>query len=549
MLFTSALFYAFIGLILIILLIFSFLSLLPFENFLSKIFRTTFHFTTCLRKKRFSLYNLDDLYSSTKFGHYNTFLLSTSLLFYGLLNGKMLLLLLAVITWDFILAKSIYASKISHKKYYLFVSLSLNLGILFFYKYAAFIAKECLNICRNMIDAYAFNSIGWNFSLQSLSFFSSLDGVILPLGISFFTFQSLSYTIDVYRGKVVPTKSWTDYALYVSFFPQLVAGPIVKAKDFLPQIYNRLAWAEIPLFSAISWIAMGLIKKSILADRLATIVDSIFLSPNALDWSFICLGVLSYTIQIFLDFSGYSDIAIGLALLFGFRLPTNFNMPYLSSSFSEFWNRWHITLSSWLRDYLYIPLGGNRIGKFYSYRNLFIVMLLGGIWHGASWNFLVWGGLHGILLAIERMFWRSDKSRKFSDLENSSLGTKKSYLLKTKSHFLDYLQKAFSVAFVFLVTNFLWIFFRSPNWEITRIIFSKIFSLEAGLTMPYSWKIELLTILAIVMLGHFAGIKKFHPENWEKIPLRFEYSLLLAIITIGIALLSVTGKPFIYFVF
>jgi alginate O-acetyltransferase complex protein AlgI len=478
---------------------------------------------------------------TSKNKQFNLYLLSISLIFYGLLNGKFLFLLLAIVTWDYFLSKRIYMSNKKHKKAYLYASLLLNLGILFFYKYAHFLAKECLEVVNKM---FIILGAHWGIGISGFSlgsYFTYLDGILLPLGISFFTFQSLSCTIDVYRGKVSPAKSWTDYALYVSFFPQLVAGPIVKAKEFLPQIYKRLKWEDIPLFSAISWIVLGLVKKSILADRLATIVDSVFLDPNALDWAFVGLGVLSYTIQIFLDFSGYSDIAIGIALLFGFRLPKNFNMPYLSSSFSEFWNRWHITLSSWLRDYLYIPLGGNRIGKFQSYRNLFVVMLLGGIWHGASWNFLVWGGLHGMLLAIERMFWKSKPS---NELVNPELD-----LRKSNKVYLILLRKIFAVALVFIITNLLWIFFRSPNWETTTLIFHKFLALESGVAMPYSWKIEVYSILAIVILGHIAGLKKVHPEHWERIPLRYEYSLILALLTIGLTLLSVNGKPFIYFVF
>ena len=235
--------------------------------------------------------------------------------------------------------------------------------------------------------------------------FTPLD-IFLPVGISFFTFQSLSYTLDVYRRELKPLSSLLDYAFYVSFFPQLVAGPIVRARDFVPQIRRPLFVSSEMFGQGIFFIVSGLFKKAVISDYISnqfcgthflTIRDFIRVWRNL-------FGVYGYALQIYCDFSGYSDMAIGLALLLGFHFPLNFNSPYKAESVTDFWHRWHISLSTWLRDYLYISLGGNRKGKIRTYVNLMLTMLLGGLWHGASWNFIVWGGLHGAALAVHKYF-------------------------------------------------------------------------------------------------------------------------------------------------
>lgn len=459
---------------------------------------------------------------------FNAFLLFSSLLFYFILNSSFFPILISVVSWDFLLALLIsrYPSK---KKIFLFFSISLNLGTLFFFKYAQFIALNVIEIINKMTNN------GHLFNLQEE--ISGMDW-ILPLGISFFIFQSMSYTIDVYRGTIRPCSSWFDYCLYVSFFPQLVAGPIVKAKEFLPQVYERLSWTQVPLISAFSWIALGFFKKAVLADRLAEIVDFAYLNPNALDWSFGFISVLAYSFQIFLDFSGYSDIAIGIALLFGFRLPKNFNLPYLSSSFSEFWNRWHISLSSWLKDYLYISLGGNRVSALLTYRNLLLVMLLGGLWHGANWNFVIWGGSHGFFLAIERFFFDRIKLRPFqakNDLWNQVLQL--------------VIYKLFPTLIVFSVTSILWVFFRSPNLNIALDMINRILTLQSGINLPYAMLSSFFFVFLCLSVGHIAGKCKIHPEFWENTPFQFRHALVFSTIAILITLLSKPGKPFIYFVF
>lgn len=458
----------------------------------------------------------------------NALLLFFSLIFYFILNKIFILILLSVVTWDYYLGKSMEASS-DRKKVFLSASICLNMGTLLLFKYAYFISNNILKLIFNVTEIKFLNDC--NNSLESIEW-------VLPLGISFFIFQSMSYTIDLYRGIIKPSKSWMDYCLYVSFFPQLVAGPIVKAKEFLPQLYERIAWNQVPLFSAFSWIALGFFKKAVLADRLAEIVDFAYGNVSALDWSFALISILSYSFQIFLDFSGYSDIAIGIALLFGFRLSKNFNLPYLSNSFSEFWNRWHISLSSWLKDYLYIPLGGNRIGSLLTYRNLFLVMLLGGLWHGASWNFVMWGGLHGCLLALERFFF--DKKIKITEnLKESSFAKFKSIII----------YKLFPTLLVFSLTTLLWVLFRAPDFSTAMEMFSKVFNLDSGLKLPYTFLTSFSLVFLFLSVGHIAGKCKIHPEYWENAPFKIKHGLAFAIIAIAITLLARPGKPFIYFVF
>jgi alginate O-acetyltransferase complex protein AlgI len=247
----------------------------------------------------------------------------------------------------------------------------------------------------------------FNFFILSFSAVFKISNVgalniILPVGISFYTFQSLSYTIDVYRKKIEPVKEFTKLALYIAFFPQLVAGPIVRAADFLPQLEEDRTVSFNNLKTGIQIFIFGLFKKIIIADWLSVFVDDVFKTPNAFHAVSLLLAVIAYSIQIYFDFSGYSDMAIGCAKCFGYDFNRNFNLPYLSRNISEFWKRWHISLSSWLKEYLYIPLGGNKKGALRTYINNMITMLLGGLWHGASWTFVFWGGLHGLALCIHK---------------------------------------------------------------------------------------------------------------------------------------------------
>ena len=231
--------------------------------------------------------------------------------------------------------------------------------------------------------------------------------ILLPAGISFYTFKSMSYTIDVFRGSLKPCRSWLDYATFITFFPELIAGPIVRGSVFLPQMDRVIGPTMDRVASGASMFLQGLVKKLFVADRMAVVADAVFATPGIFDTATTWCGVAAYTIQIYCDFSGYSDMAIGTARMIGYDLPENFNMPYLSTNITEFWRRWHMTLSTWLRDYLYIPLGGNRHGVLMTYRNLFLTMLLGGLWHGANWTFVIWGGLHGCALAVHKVWAKS----------------------------------------------------------------------------------------------------------------------------------------------
>ena len=328
------------------------------------------------------------------------FLIVASYFFFYFSSNYLIVLLISSTILDFIVAKIIFnCNDGSKKKILLIVSLVGNLGLLGFFKYTDFII-------------YEFNLFGKMINLSSEIPYLEL---VLPIGISFYTFQTIGYTVDVYRGKLEPSKSFLEFALFVSFFPQLVAGPIIRASDFLPQIRNKISNLSnnsiLQIFSieqrnfkfGATLIAIGFLKKMFFADNIAPLVNDIFANPLNAESFTIILGAIAFGMQIYGDFSGYSDIAIGTALILGLKIPMNFNKPYFASSPSDFWQRWHISLSSWLRDYFYIPLGGNRKSNSRTYLNLITVMFFGGLWHGASINFIIWGILHGGYLSIHRI--------------------------------------------------------------------------------------------------------------------------------------------------
>ena len=309
-----------------------------------------------------------------------------SIYFYYKSSGIYFLLLVFAAVSDFAIAHYIYRSKSqSAKKWLVALSVAVNLGMLGYFKYT------------NVLVEIANDIFGAGF----LDF----RNIFLPVGISFFVFQSMSYTIDVYRGAIRPLRRWIDYMFYLSFFPQLVAGPIVRARDFIPQIRKPVAVTRRMFGLGVGFIIIGLVKKAVISDYISlNFVDRVFDDP-ALYSGFECLaGIYGYALQIYCDFSGYSDMAIGIALLLGFRFPKNFDAPYKSATITEFWRRWHISLSSWLRDYLYISLGGNRKGRVRTYINLLLTMVLGGLWHGAAVRFVLWGALHGVALALHKMW-------------------------------------------------------------------------------------------------------------------------------------------------
>jgi D-alanyl-lipoteichoic acid acyltransferase DltB (MBOAT superfamily) len=325
------------------------------------------------------------------------------------------------------LAIKIYKTRHQGKRKFLLISsLVLFLGLLAYFKYTNFII-ELIN----------------NFSTQKIPF----QSIFLPLGISFYTFELISYTVDVYKRKFKPVKRLLDFSFYISFFPHLVAGPIVRPNELVPQIRSKILIDKEHIGHGIFFILSGLLKKAIISDYIGVnFVDRIFDNPTLYSGVENLMGVYGYTLQIYCDFSGYSDMAVGIALLMGFHLPLNFNAPYQSTNITEFWRRWYISLSSWLRDYLYIPLGGNKAGKMRQYINLMITMLLGGLWHGASFKFIVWGGMHGVALALDK----------------GKMELMKKFKINIHQYFLS---KVVGWIFTFHLVAFCWIFFRASSFD------------------------------------------------------------------------------------
>ena len=345
----------------------------------------------------------------------NIFLMAVSWFFYYKTSGLFLLILLFVTVSDWLIAQQIYRNKchnnIAGAKWWLVLSVVVDLGLLFYFKYAYFVTNIVNSVFSAefaVFDVFAYIGNGFSDSGRFM-----VDRIILPVGISFYIFQVISYTVDVYRGHVQPVKNVLDFGFYVSFFPQLVAGPIVRANEFLPQLYRPFQLSKRLAGMAVFWILNGLIKKIVLSDYLAiNIIDRVFENPLLFSGFENLFALFAYSLQVYADFSGYTDIAIGIAMLMGFYLPQNFDSPYKSRNPQEFWRRWHMSLSRWLKSYLYIPLGGNRtiLGKPIKDKiaagnfNSFITMLLGGLWHGASWNFVIWGGLNGLGMIIYKVW-------------------------------------------------------------------------------------------------------------------------------------------------
>lgn len=439
------------------------------------------------------------------------YVIAFSLFFYYKCSGIYFLLLVFSSFVDYYISELICKnSDQRQRKWLLILSCVINLGLLAYFKYTGFLAEN-------------FNAI---FS-GDLSF----ETIFLPIGISFYTFQTMSYTIDIYRRELEPARNVWDFMFFVSFFPQLVAGPIVRAKDFIPQIYEKLELTKKALSYAMFLIIGGLIKKAVISDYISVnFVDRVFNFPDNYSAFENLLAVYGYTLQIYCDFSGYSDIAIGLALLLGFELPPNFRTPYQSSSVTEFWRRWHISLSGWLRDYLYISLGGNRKGKIRTYFNLFMTMLLGGLWHGASWKFVFWGAMHGTVLAIEKAF------------QIPKL-TSKNFTLKLAAGL---------VTFHFVA--FCWIFFRASDFTNALNIITNIGTMEWD---PQNWWSVILGYQNIAILLFIGFLWHLVPQRWQdeqleffhKIPLIGKTILFAAVIWIISATASSEVQPFIYFQF
>lgn len=445
----------------------------------------------------------------------NAFLLVMSVAFYSWGEPELVFLILLSAIIDFSSALIIETGK---KKLGLAISLVFNIGILVYFKYADFAFSNLSTLLSY-----------FNVNVENATRFSD---VILPLGISFYTFQTMSYTIDVYRGHVKADKNLVNFATYVTLFPQLIAGPIVRYKEISAALKNRKT--TISLFAeGTERFIIGLAKKMIIANNCAFLADSIFNLPDSEMSSFIgWLGVIAYSFQIYYDFSGYSDMAIGLGKMLGFNFPENFNFPYISKSVREFWRRWHMTLSHWFRDYVYISLGGNRISNFRTYSNLIIVFLITGLWHGANWTFIIWGLVHGFFIIIER------------------IGFEK---------VLEKLPKVIAHIYLLFTVSISWVFFRSDSISDALNYLNAMFSFNVETNTEFLWFLlskETMVALGLATLFSTPWYRKIHQfirlrfkHNWSVVS-GLRYSFLIFIFIISCIYITVDSyNPFIYFRF
>ena len=451
----------------------------------------------------------------------NLLIVGSSYLFYGWWDWRFLALIFISTLVDYFIGKGLgKEEKKLNRNILLWSSISVNIGFLGFFKYYNFFVD-------NFITAFSF--LGAEIQPNTLE-------IILPVGISFYTFQTLSYTIDVYRRNLEPTNDFVSFIAFVSFFPQLVAGPIERATHFLPQFYSPRKFDYPRAIDGLRQILWGLFKKVVIADNCATLANEIFTNSGELSGATLALGALFFTFQIYGDFSGYSDIAIGTSRLFGFDLMQNFRFPYFSRDIAEFWRRWHISLSTWFRDYLYIPLGGSRGGTGKKIRNTFVIFIVSGFWHGANWTFIVWGALNALYFLPLLL---ANKNRNHLDIiaKGRYLPSSKEFLLMIST---------------FVLTMVAWIFFRAENLEhaisyVSKLLLAPHTYFSLGTYSPYSTTLILVCFFLLIEWlgreGNFA-LSNFG-KNWNR-PLRhaFYYSLIFMIFWFG-------GKEqqFIYFQF
>lgn len=438
------------------------------------------------------------------------FVVAFSLYFYYKSSGFFFLMLIGTSLVDWLVSKAIYnLRRRGAKLCMLWFSITLSLLILGYFKYANFFL--------------------WNWNAMVEGNFQPLD-IILPVGISFYTFQSISYVVDVYKGKIAPTRTWLEYLFFLSFFPALVAGPIVRADYFLPQLEKNEDAKLSDIYGGFWLIIVGIVKKALIADYISQYNDLIFNDPSLYSGVQTLMGVLGYTMQIYCDFSGYSDMAIGLALIMGFKLGINFNSPYQSRNLTEFWRRWHISLSSWLRDYVYIPLGGNRKGTIRTYVNNFLTMLIGGLWHGAAWKFVFWGGMHGVGLAVHKAC--------------------KPILSKIRDNFVTIF---FSWLITFVYVSLLWVFFRAASFEDSVLIIGNIFRDFDWAQFPQFFEARKVWCIMMIALAVF----HFIPQKWAdfcmnvfiRSPWLLKLLVFLFVVQLVIEFMSEEVAPFIYFQF
>ena len=430
---------------------------------------------------------------------YLHWLLTASYFFYGWWNPLYLLLIVYSTALDYYVVKLMEKSRV--RKLWLGVSIFNNLVLLGFFKYGGFVTDN-LNLLLH--------ATGIPYALPA-------PGVLLPVGISFYTFQSMSYTIDYYRGTIPRESSFVRFATFVSLFPQLVAGPIERAKNLLPQLVRRPAIVPNDVSDGLSLFFVGLFKKLVMADYLALYVDRIYAAPELFEGSTLMLATFAFGWQIYFDFSGYTDMARGVARMMGFNLMLNFNNPYLATDLTDFWKRWHISLSSWFKDYLYVPLGGNREGRFGTYRNIFATMVISGLWHGAAWTFVIWGVAH-------------------------ALGAMATRELSRSRYYRERFPKLIKQVLVFAFVTFTWIFFRSETLGDAAIIISRIFS--AGLEDP-EFPLVALTLCLSIWLYQFlydSGARKLLSHTTVRVT-------LMVLMLFAIIFASSNPEAFIYFQF
>ena len=507
----------------------------------------------------------------------NTYLFLVSIFFYYKTGGLFFIILIFSTLVDFFIGKAIFRAETKHnKKLWLALSITVNLGVLAFFKYDYFLTETFNSLFGTHFEVVT-HAAKWSNALFGTHF--DLGKILPPVGISFFTFQTISYSIDVFQGKIEPVKRLTDFGFYVSFFPQLVAGPIVRAADFIPQLYRNYKLSQYEFGYGTYLILKGLTKKILIGDFIAVnLIDRVFANPSSFSGFENLSALFGYSLQVYCDFSGYTDIAIGVALLMGFYLPKNFNSPYKATNVGEFWKRWHMSLSSWLRDYLYIPMGGNRRASLFTYIslgvvllfvvlisgkiillpvflgiiatiwiltlifpgikltvstniNLMMTMLLGGLWHGSSWMFVIWGGLNGLGLVIYK-FWK-----KISPYENSN----------------HWAVHAWKVIFTFCFITFTRTWFRGESMQSTYAMLSQIahnFGWAVVPTMLVSYG-KVLIIMCLGLIIHWLPEKvKVSYRDWFiRRPLYQKIGISALLVFIIYQSVSAGQQPFIYFQF
>ncbi|MEM9001245.1 MAG: MBOAT family O-acyltransferase [Bacteroidota bacterium] len=456
----------------------------------------------------------------------NGFLLVSSYFFYGFWDWRFLFLIFISSSVDFVVGLLIHGTdNKQRRRLYLYLSLLVNLGFLVYFKYTNF-------FIQSFVDA--FRLFGNPIELSTLK-------IILPVGISFYTFQTLSYTIDIYRRKIEPTRDILAFFTFVAFFPQLVAGPIERASHLLPQFFRTYKFNYDMVKNGLMLMAFGLFKKMVIADRLAILVNQVYNNPSEHFGLELVVATIFFAFQIYCDFSGYSDIAIGIARTMGFDLMKNFDSPYFSKSITEFWRRWHISLSTWFRDYVYIPLGGSRRGYYRTYFNLFLVFVVSGVWHGAAWTFVIWGVIHGVIIVLEKAL-KKPRNKVF-DFIGVNRGT--------------FSESFFFILITFSIVCFAWIFFRANTLTDALVIVDNLWRFGDGSSVyelglaPIEFHLSLIVIFLLVLFDWFHNTQSAY--IWlKKQNFVFRWASYV-IIVFSIIIFGVYGdlvpKEFIYFQF